>query len=119
MTTGLLLILGPAHEMFEGLGEQTAADAGTGLLRGRVVHLFEYARHAEQIGGLETAQIGQQMLGPGQVTDHALAADGHVLNVPGETVRQRQEQHQSIRLVEHLVENDVAVEHDMSEIAMR
>ena len=37
----------------------------------------------------------------------------------GETVCQRQEQHQTIRLIQHFVENDVAVQHDMREVPVR
>ena len=47
-----------------------------------------------------------------------MAADAHVLDVSREAVRQRQEQQQTIRLIEHLIEDDVAVLHDMREVAV-
>ena len=118
MMSPVLLVLGPLHEMIERLGEDPAANTRTGLLRGSVVHFFEHTWHAKQIRRFETAQIGEQMLGSRQIADHALSANRHVLDIAGEAVRQRQEQHQPVGLVQHLVKNDVAIEHDMREVAM-
>ena len=119
MALAVLLVLRPLHEMVDGLGEDAALDAGAGLLRGGVVHLFEHAGHAEQVGRLEAAQVGEQVLGAGDVADHAVRADRHVLDVAREAVGQRQEQQQAARLVEHVVEDLVTVEHGMGEVAVR
>ncbi len=59
------------------------------------------------------------MFGPGQISDDTLTTDRNILDVSGEAMRQRQEQHQTVRLIQHLIEDDVAVKHDMGEITMR
>ena len=113
------LVLGPLGEMGHGLGEDPSADTSTGLLRGGVVDLLEHARHPQQIGGLESPQIGQQMVGVGDVAHHAVRADRHVLDVPGEAMRQRQEQQQAAGLEQHLVQHVVSRIHDVGEVPVR
>ena len=71
--------------------EDAPAQSGAGFLRGRVEHLFEHARHAEQIGGFEPAQIGEQVLGAGHIAHDAVTADGRVLDVAREAMREGQE----------------------------
>ena len=58
------------------------------------------------------------MLGTRNVSDNAMAADAYILDVACETVGQWQEQQQTIRLVQHLVEDDVTVLHDMGEVTV-
>ena len=113
-----LLILAPLDEVLDRLGEDMPLDAGTSLLRGRVIHLLEHTWHAQQVGGLEAADIGEQSLGVGNVSDHAAATDAHVLDVAGEAVRQRQEQQQTVVVVQHATQNLVAVKHDVRVIAV-
>ena len=113
------LVLRPLHEMIERLGEQAPLETGSGLLRGGVVHLLEHAGHAQQIRGLEATQVGEQPLGAGDIADHAMRADGHVLDVPREAVRQRKEQQQTARLVQHVVEYLIAVVDRVVEVAVR
>ena len=119
MMSGFLLIFRPSHKMIKCFSEHPSPNARSGLLRSRVVHLFEHAGNSQQIGRFEAAQIGKQMLGPRKIADHSLPANRNVLDVAGETMRQRQEQHQTIRLIQHFVENDVAVQHDMREVPVR
>ncbi len=105
--------------MIKCFSEHPSPNASSGLLRSRVVHLFEHAGNSQQIGRFEATQIGEQMLGSRKIADHSLPANRNILDVTGETVCQRQEQHQTIRLIQHFVENDVAVQHDMREVPVR
>ena len=85
--------------MIESLGEHSSTNTRSGLLRSRVIHFLEHTGNSQQIGRLEATQIGKQMLGSGQIADHPLPANRNILNIASEAVRQRQEQHQTIRLI--------------------
>ena len=99
MASGFLLVLRPLHKMIESLGEHSSTNTRSGLLRSRVIHFLEHTGNSQQIGRLEATQIGKQMLGSGQIADHPLPANRNILNIASEAVRQRQEQHQTIRLI--------------------
>ena len=86
MPLTVLLVLGPIGEMLVRLGEDTSGDAIACFLGSGVVDLFEHTRHAKQIRRFERTEIGQQMLGIRNVSDNAMPADAHILDVTGKAV---------------------------------
>ena len=114
-----LLVLAPLNEVLDGQGKNMALNARAGFLRGGVVHLLEHTGHTKQVGGFEAANVGEQMLGIGNVSDHTAAADAYILDVPREAVRKRQEEQQAIVVIEHATQNLIAVEHNMRVVAIR
>ena len=97
-----LLLAAPDARGLGGLDKQAALPAGTGLVRGGVVHLLEHARHAQQVGRFKRTQVRQQGFGVRQITDHAvIGGDGGVLDESCEAVGQRQEEQQAWMVVKH------------------
>ena len=116
-----LLLAAPRACSLGGFQEQAPLEAYAGLMRGGVIYFFEHARHSQQVGRAKTAQIGQQRLRIRQVADHTvIGGDGSVLDEPGETVRQRQEQQQTWMIVEdYLVQRLAGGDRDAHEVAVR
>ena len=98
MASGFLLVLRPLHKMIESLGEHSSTNTRSGLLRSRVIHFLEHTGNSQQIVGLKLRRSASRCLAP-QIADHPLPANRNILNIASEAVRQRQEQHQTIRLI--------------------
>ena len=94
-----LLGLGPFTGYHRGVGEDAPLEPASGLLRGGIVDLLEDARHGQDKGGLERAEIGENRLQVAGQAQRDVAGEAEELHIPGEHVRQRQEQQQAaIRL---------------------
>ena len=107
----------PTARRLCGTCENTSFEAVAGLLRRRIVNLFEDTRHGKDERRLERLEISQDRLQVAGQTKRNIAGEAEELHVAGEHMCQRKEQQQTtVRLhrdIRHGVDAGIGDEHEI------
>ena len=107
----------PVARRLRGTCENTSFEAGSGLLRRRIVDLFEDSRHGKDERRLERLEISQDRLQVAGQAKRNIAGEAEELHVAGEHMRQRKKQQQTtVRLhrdIGHGVDARIGDEHEI------